>query len=529
MARMKEFEIILAAITSVILFIFGLENFSKELQKITGEKFRSFLGKATKMPVVGVFLGAAITAVIQSSSATSVIAIGLVNAGVLSFKNSIGIIFGSNVGTTVTAQLVAFKLTAFAPVFIILGFALSVIRSKYSLFAKSLFYFGFVFFSLNLISATLEPFKDSPEVVQFLVQPQNIFVAIFAGFLVTAAVQSSSVTTGLAVVLTQQGLLSAENAIPILMGANLGTTTTALIAIVNMDVSAKKTALSHFFFNLGGVLLFLPAVVLYKPELAALSSDPAVSLAAFHLLFNAGTTLVFTLAITPFAALVDRIMGEGKMDFERLDMDFYKKELPFEEVKTRLAENLRPFFVFLRENFSLAALSFEPDYKSAYEAAKKRSAYFEYAQKETQAYFSKLAARLEDENEVSELVRLTASYEYLFQIHDSVQNIVEVKTSMEENFVFIQADLTVLIRELSGEAISFFNFLSKEDLTPRERQDVKTRGQELQKEINSFNKEILKIMAQPERKDAGFILHFVTHTQRLKDKLLNYHKMISAL
>ena len=128
---MKDFQIILAAITSIILFIFGLENFSKEVQKITGEKFRNFLANATRFPFVGVIIGAVVTAIIQSSSATSVIAISLVNAGILSFKNSIGIIFGANVGTTITAQLVAFKLTAFAPAFIILGFILSFIRSKY--------------------------------------------------------------------------------------------------------------------------------------------------------------------------------------------------------------------------------------------------------------------------------------------------------------------------------------------------------------------------------------------------------------
>ncbi|MFG1481588.1 Na/Pi symporter, partial [Halobacteriovorax sp. HFRX-1_3] len=152
---MKDFQIILAATSSVILFVFGLENFSKEVQNITGEKFRKFLGSATMYPVVGLLIGAIITAFIQSSSATSVIAISLVNAGVMSFKNSVGIIFGANVGTTVTAQLVAFKLTAFAPVFIIVGFLLSFTRSRYAIFGKTLFYFGFVFFSLNLISSAL--------------------------------------------------------------------------------------------------------------------------------------------------------------------------------------------------------------------------------------------------------------------------------------------------------------------------------------------------------------------------------------
>jgi len=129
----------MAGLTAVILFVFGLENFSKEIQRISGERFRKSLSRVTTIPIVGVVIGAVVTAIIQSSSATSVITIGLVNAGVLSFKNSVGIIFGSNIGTTITAQLVAFKLTAFAPIFIILGFALSLIRSRYSVFGKAIF------------------------------------------------------------------------------------------------------------------------------------------------------------------------------------------------------------------------------------------------------------------------------------------------------------------------------------------------------------------------------------------------------
>jgi phosphate:Na+ symporter len=142
---MPDFQIALAAVTAIILFIFGLEHFSRELQKISGERFRHFLGRVTSYPIIGLFIGAIITSIIQSSSATSVIAIGLVNAGVISFKNSLGIIFGANIGTTVTAQLIAFKLTNFAPYFIVLGFVLSLFKTKFSFIGKSLFYFGFVF------------------------------------------------------------------------------------------------------------------------------------------------------------------------------------------------------------------------------------------------------------------------------------------------------------------------------------------------------------------------------------------------
>jgi phosphate:Na+ symporter len=169
---MDLFPVLTAGLTAVILFIFGLDHFSAEIQRISGERFRRFLGRATRIPIVGVALGALITAVIQSSSATSVITISLVNAGVLSFKNSVAIIFGSNIGTTVTAQLVAFKLTSFAPWLIIFGFVLSLMQNRLSIFGKSIFYFGFVFFALNLISNSLAPLQNNPTFVSFLLEPR---------------------------------------------------------------------------------------------------------------------------------------------------------------------------------------------------------------------------------------------------------------------------------------------------------------------------------------------------------------------
>ena len=232
---MEQLHIITAGITAVILFVFGLDNFSREVEKISGERFRKFLAQATRIPLLGLVIGALVTAVIQSSSATSVITIGLVNAGVLSFKNSVGIIFGSNVGTTITAQLVAFKLTAFAPLFIILGFVISLLRSRVAIFGRVVFYFGFVFFSLNLIAFSLQPLQENESLITLLMEPQNPLYGILLGCLFTALVQSSSVTTGLAIIFTQQGILGLENAVPLILGANIGTTATGLIAVFGID------------------------------------------------------------------------------------------------------------------------------------------------------------------------------------------------------------------------------------------------------------------------------------------------------
>jgi phosphate:Na+ symporter len=523
---MKDFHIAVAALTSIILFVFGLENFSKEVQRITGERFRKFLGSVTQHPGVGVLIGAVITAIIQSSSATSVIAISLVNAGFLSFKNSVGILFGANIGTTVTAQLVAFKLTSFSPALIILGFILTFMRNRFSTFGKSLFYFGFVFFTLNLISSTMAPLQNDERLVSFLTQAQSPFVGVLIGAIISAIVQSSSVTTGLAIIFTQQGILSLENAIPILMGSNIGTTVTAVISIINMDTSAKKTALAHFFFNFGGVVIFLPLLIITDGKLPFLSKDPAIALANFHLMFNIGTAVVFMLALKPFTALIDKILGEGQMDFERFDLSSLKETSDFETAEKLLIDDLKKAFSFVQENFNLITLSIETNYKGISETAQKRIEYLDYFKTELLGFFSNYVSKVTDELETKRLVRVMSMYEYIFQLHDSVKDIAHVRETMEQNYIELKSDILLIVRELSGNTLSFFDHLAHKESSSLEKQQLLEEANELQRDLDNFNRSILKIMAKPERRDAGVVLQLVTYCQRLKDKLVNYHNLV---
>ena len=458
---MEHIHVIMAGVTAIILFVFGLENFSAEIEQISGERFRKFLARATKIPAIGVLIGALVTAVIQSSSATSVIAVGLVNAGVLSFKSSVGIVFGANIGTTITAQLVAFKLTAFAPVFIILGFLLSFVRSRISIFGKSIFYFGFVFFSLNLISAALAPLQNEPALTKYLIQPQNPLFAILVGCLFTAAVQSSSVTTGLAIIFTQQGLLSLENAVPLIMGANIGTTATALLAMLNMDVAAKKTALSHFFFNVGGVLIFLPILLLFGDRLNEFDANPAVALANIHLVFNVVASLIFVVLINPFTRLVDVLLGEDKMDFARLDIPTFNEQTAFETVKSDLRRNLADLLGFLQENYNLVTLSIESNYRSIFEASAKRMEYINFLEKEYVGYFAKAVTSVSHERESRELLRLHTQFDYLFQIYDSIEDIFNTKKAMSKNYVELKSDVLLMVRKLSSQTLALFDDIRK--------------------------------------------------------------------
>jgi len=518
-------ELIMTGITAIILFVFGLDNFSREIEQISGDRFRNFLSSATNVPILGVLIGALVTMVIQSSSATSVISIGLVNAGVLSFKNSVGIIFGSNIGTTITAQLVAFKLTNFAPVLIIIGFILTITNSKASIFGKSVFYFGFVFFSLNLISRTLEPLQNNETLVSMLIQPQNPLYALLIGCLFTALVQSSSVTTGLAIIFTQQGVLGLENAVPLILGANIGTTATAFLAVITMDIAAKKAAFSHFLFNVGGVILFFPVLLIFGYKLAEFNQNPAIALANIHLIFNITASLIFTAFITPFTRFVDNLFGEGKMDFERIKLPRLKEDDNFESVKQTLDSSSEQLFRFLQENYNLVTLSIETNYKGVYDAAEKRIEYVDFLKDQYMHYFSSAVILINQKNESKALIKLINQFDYLFQIHDSITDLFEAKRVTNEKYIELKSDLLLLIRGLSIKTLDVFDEIVSEMLDMQhhtEKRLLTSKEKELQHEINDVNRSLLLLIADTSREDAGALINFVTYSQRLKDKLNNF-------
>jgi len=303
-------DLLYAVIPAVILFLYGIENFSEEVRHVAGERFRTLLQKATKTSLRGALAGAAVTAVVQSSTATTIITVGLVNAGAISFLGSLGLIIGANVGTTFTAQLVAFKLTAFAPVFVILGFVASLIRGPYRAFGKPVFYFGLVFYSLNLISSIVAPLQGDAGVLALLSRTDNILIAIIIGFIITNIFQSSSVTAGLIVVMAQSDLITAVQAIPVIFGANIGTSTTGLVVSMRMNQAARRTAVAQFLFNFLGVMLFLPFIGDFSLMIGNMGGTAAQQVANAHLIFNFTCAIVFLLAIKPFSLLIMHILPQ---------------------------------------------------------------------------------------------------------------------------------------------------------------------------------------------------------------------------
>ncbi len=297
---MEYFNFFISVLCAIVLFIYSLKGFSKELESIASDTLRNRLEKLTENRFSGFLIGAIFTAIIQSSSAVSSMVVALINSGILSFKNSLAILFGTNVGTTSTAWIASFDTRYMGPVLIVLGWLIGAMPHRINLLGKAIFYFGFIFFSLNLIGSALESVKNNSELLKTIQSVEGHWEGIAIGLIVTALVQSSSVVSGLCILLVNQNIISLSTGIAIIIGANTGTTSTALLASSQFSRPAKMGAVANFLFNFTGTILFFPFINLLSQVVSYLMNNPAQQLAMAHLLFNLITSALFLVSLTPF-------------------------------------------------------------------------------------------------------------------------------------------------------------------------------------------------------------------------------------
>ena len=283
---MTELNAVVSIVAAVVLFMAGLKGFATDLQTRGSGVLKAVLGKATRSKTMGFLLGAGVTALVQSSSAVTAITVGLVGSAMIDFQNSLAILLGANVGTTSTAWLVSFKLAGIGPYLLVAGAVLGALPIRAAAFGKSIFFLGFILFSLDLISQAIGPLRDHPVTIELLSLSRNAYLGVLVGAVATGLLQSSSVTIGIGILLTQQGLITAEQVVPIVIGANLGTTVTGLIASASLGRPARQTALANTAFNFAGVLLFLPFLSPFSNAVVSAVGDPSVAVAWAHLIFN---------------------------------------------------------------------------------------------------------------------------------------------------------------------------------------------------------------------------------------------------
>ncbi|MFC1791887.1 Na/Pi cotransporter family protein, partial [Gemmatimonadota bacterium] len=250
------------------LFLYGMRIMTDSLKVVAGDRMKDILARFTKNRVTGAISGAVITAVIQSSSVTTVMVVGFVTAGLLNFTQSIGVIMGANIGTTVTAQIVAFKVTKYALAMIAAGFLTELLgkNPRVRHWGVAVMGLGLLFYGMDLMSTAALPLRAYPPFIEMMQELRSPWAGILVGFGFTAIVQSSSATTGIVIVLATQGLISLEAGIALVFGANVGTCVTATLSAIGKPRDAWKAAAVHVAFNLVGVLLW----VAFIPQLADL-------------------------------------------------------------------------------------------------------------------------------------------------------------------------------------------------------------------------------------------------------------------
>lgn len=324
---------VLALLGGLALFLYGMQMMSTGLEAAAGNRMKSILEKLTSNRVKGVLVGAAITAVIQSSSATTVMVVGFVNSGLMTLKQAVWVIMGANIGTTITGQLIALDIGAIAPLFAIAGVgAIMFIKSEKVHHISSIFAgLGILFMGMDMMGAAMSPLKESEAFISLMTKFDNPLLGILVGALFTAVIQSSSASVGILQALASTGMIPLSSAVFVLFGQNIGTCITAVLASIGMKVNAKRTTVIHLLFNIIGTVLFT-VICLVTPYVtwieAVTPGDPVAQIANAHTVFNIVTTLLLLPFGTHMANIAVRILPDSKKaDDEDLRLKYIR---PFE-------------------------------------------------------------------------------------------------------------------------------------------------------------------------------------------------------
>lgn len=313
---MESLLVIIKLLGGLGLFIYGMKLMGDGLENAAGEGLKKILEKVTKNPIIAVIVGAAVTTVIQSSSATTVMVVGFVNAGLMNLAQAAGIIMGANVGTTITAQLVAFKLSTIAPIFVFIGamMVMFVKSKKRKEIGNIILGFGILFTGMGSMSSAMKPLTESTIFAQVLTTVgEHWWLGIIAGAVITAILQSSSATTGILLALATTGVMDIHQALPIIMGCNIGTCITAMLATVGTNKTAHRAAMLHLIFNVLGTVIFLPFLTLLGNFVSGFTTDVSRQIANSHTIFNIVNTLIMVPLIPILCKVVTRIIpGEDE-------------------------------------------------------------------------------------------------------------------------------------------------------------------------------------------------------------------------
>ena len=321
---------VLSLFGGLALFLYGMQMMSNGLEAAAGNKMKSILEKLTSNRIKGVLVGAVITAVIQSSSATTVMVVGFVNSGLMTLQQAVWIIMGANIGTTITGQLIALDIGAIAPLFAIIGVGAIMFskNEKVHHISSIIAGLGILFIGMDMMGTAMEPLQESEAFINLMTQFSNPLIGILVGAVFTAVIQSSSASVGILQALASTGMIPLSSAVYVLFGQNIGTCITAVLASIGTKVNARRTTVIHLMFNIIGTAIFT-VICMVTPYVSLIESltpgNPVAQIANAHTIFNIVTTLILLPFGTYMARAAEKILPDSKKeDDEELRLKYIR-------------------------------------------------------------------------------------------------------------------------------------------------------------------------------------------------------------
>ncbi len=538
---------LLSLLGGLALFLYGMQMMSSGLEAAVGSKMKLILERLTANRFLGVLVGAGITAVIQSSSATTVMVVGFVNSGMMTLNQAVWIIMGANIGTTITGQLIALDVGALAPLFAFIGVAMVVFvkMPRAHHIGQIMAGLGVLFIGMEMMSSSMMPLRDSQAFVDLMTRFSNPLLGIAVGALFTALIQSSSASVGILQALATSGAISFSSSVFILFGQNIGTCITAVLASIGTSRSAKRATIIHLMFNIIGTVLFTILCILFPLAdlVASFTPDaPAAQIANMHTTFNIVTTLLLLPLGNQLASLAVRILPEQP---EENRDEMHREYLTPVQVSSKdgnlgasaihigqLQQELDRMLDMAQDNIETSFDAVLSRDSSLLTKAEKMESYLDFLNKEISKYISRLITYETNEQGssiVSSYFTITGNIE---RIGDHAINICGYSKLLEERHIQFSAQAQEEICQMRDICLEALNALHQREagdllwLT-----DVSALEQRIDDMTDLFRKDQLERMKAGTCSDEACILYseLLTDFERIGDHVLNIAQEMSSI
>lgn len=528
------------------LFLYGMQMMSSGLEAAAGNRMKKILERLTANRFLGVAVGAGITAVIQSSSATTVMVVGFVNSGMMSLSQAVWIIMGANIGTTITGQLIALDVGALAPLFAFLGVAAVVFvkNPKLQHIGEILAGLGVLFIGMDMMSAAMMPLRDSPAFISLITRFSNPLIGIMAGAAFTALIQSSSASVGILQALAVSGVIGLPSAVYVLFGQNIGTCITAVLAAIGTSRNAKRTTIIHLMFNIIGTILFT-VVCMVTPLTLLIQSltpaNPAAQIANMHTLFNIVTTLLLLPLGTYLARAAVLILPDREEDLERRQrLQYIRQPGASADYRigtsaiflTQIRQELMRMLVMAQENVSDSFQAVIDHDCGRMEPVEEKEEYIDYLNKEISQFISRIIVRetnAADSQIIGSYFKITGNIE---RIGDHAMNICGYTKLLEENEIYFSEVASDEIRQLRDICEKTFEHLKTGPVgTPEWLSKVGRMEQYIDDVTAAFRENHVNRMKAGQCNEEACIIYseMLTDFERIGDHLLNIGEELTRI